>query len=586
MKRQSQNAVSRKRKQAPNKFKRASLAFLPAGAIEWSIEGITHAGGLSDWLESASGYEWYVTDLGNHAAALDSFLSAKSGAILRHFEAGNVVIAINAYLGIDSVPEGKTMASFRIINASYLLTGKTMNQWAEITGANEATITANLLHIIHSLDSTMLDNFGCGLQMTIPSTALEAWKRHIPKGEKYSRQHKDVESLSRAAFFGGWNYIRNTEIHKDGVYFDANSLYAFVMRKYGVPQGRAIATSDYQAGDIGVYNVKVTGLSVGMINPVSVRVGWEVFHPFCDEEQPVITTQMTSVDIELCRSYGITVDVVDGYSWDSMTFPFREFVDKCEILRNSAARGTPLNAMARVLQASLFGKFGASSDNKEIFITSHDLSSQGFERVSSLITYGEQDSGLELARWSRDSSSEAGTIQPAWAAFITAHARAYLLGALKVAGVESLLYAATDSLILTQDGASRLLSSDYCRDLAEYGQFKVVHNFLEFRALAHNRYAGSAVTADGEYYIFGASSGVPLMPDTDYNALYSEWLNPAVRTDEQALEVASRLFRVPRAVAKREMDALLFRKKQLEKRATQTRTEMFGYRDGKKIRRE
>lgn len=576
------NSVSRKRKARKSPLTRAAMDFLPSG-VEWTLDGVTHLGTLEEWLKVAGSHEWYIPNLGTHAPRLDTFLSSQPQAILRHFEAGNIVIAINAYMNSENAPEQGTIATLRIINASYLLAGKPLEEWHAITGATNQTVTGALLHTIESLDQTMMDNFGCNLAMTIPSTAMEAWKRHIPRGDKYSRQHKDVESLARAAFFGGWNYLKDNDIHTDGVYFDANSLYAYVMRRYGVPAGRAIATSDYEAGDIGIYNVKVTNLIAGMINPVSVRVGFEIFHPYNDDENPVITTQMTSVDIELCRSYGITVDVIDGYSWDSMCNPFEEFVDKCETLRNGAERGTPINAMARVLQASLFGKFGASSENKEILITSQDLSTQGYSQVSSIITYGENVGGVDLSRWVRDVSSTSGTIQPAWAAFITAHARSYLLTALKVAGVENLLYAATDSLILTKEGAERLLSSEYCANLSEYGQFKVVHNFLEFRALAHNRYAGSAVTADGEYYIFGASSGVPCLPDTDYNALYKEWLSPAVVSDAIALERAARLFRVPAHVAKREYDAQQFRAKMKAKRATQTRTEMFGANPNRKI---
>ena len=535
--------LSRKRKAKKSSVKRSAIAFC-GNSTEWNTEGVTYVGSIAEWLKSSPEGDWYAPDLQQHSQYLDA-LFASSGWLIRHFEAGHTVIAMNVYPWHDGDTLDKLKPIFRVINASYLLAGKSLDEWHSLTGASSATVTAQLLETIEALENVIHSAFDANLAMTIPSTAMEAWKRCIPTGETYSRQHADTEALARAAFFGGWNYSKDNEIHEHGVYFDANSLYAFVMRRYGVPGGRAIATRDYQTGDIGIYSVRVSGLYVGMINPVSVRVGFEVVHPVCEDEKDSFVTEMTSVDIETCRAWNITIAVISGFRFDTMIYPFGEFVDKCEKLRHSSERGTALNAMARVLQASLFGKFGAASVNKEVMITNADLSTSGFTRADCVVSINAPDTNVsDIARWVRDVPSKSGTIQPVWAAFITAHARAYVLGALAVAGAENLLYAATDSLVLTQDGADKLLASEYCQDLSEYGQFKIVHRFLKFRSFAQNRYAGSAVTADGEYYVFGASSGLPVMPDTDYNALYASWLEPAITTDEQALRAAKQVFSI------------------------------------------
>lgn len=576
------NSVSRKRNAKKSTIQKCAVHF-HAEFTEWSIDGATHTGTRLDWLSIADGNDWYTTDLHIHAPHIDALL-AGSGAIARHFEAGTTTIAILCFPFADGTPLDELKQSYRVINASYLLSGKTLEQWAEITTANAPTVTAQLLQIIASLDLTMMEHFGCSLAMTIPSTAIEAWKRCIPTGEKYNRQHKDVEALARAAFFGGWNFADVSRIHGDGVYFDANSLYAFIMRSKGVPSGRAIVASGYEAGDVGIYSVRISGLYEGMLNPVSCRVGFEVVHPFCEDEHDSFVTEMTSVDIELCKRLGIGVKVLSGYCFDGMCFPFGEFVDKCETLRNSSARGTPLNAMARVLQASLFGKFGASAVNKEIMITSRDLSEIGYSRIDGTITMNSPDQDTSgYSRWVKDVESTSGTIHPHWAAFITAHARAYLFDALLVAGQENLIYAATDSLILKPEGAQRLLSSDYCKDLSVYGQFKVVHRFLSFRAFASNRYAGEGVDSDGVPYYFGASSGLPLMPDTDYDKLYQSWLSPEIKTDEQALIVASRVFTIPREAVDRALRLKAMQERARKNKATQTRTEMFGANPNRKI---
>lgn len=564
-----------------------SAVIIGSGCIAWHGSNGAGAGqNIEDWLDSSPTGDWYMLDMHLHSASLDVALTSR-GALLRHFEAGATVIAINAYTAespLESTGKKRVEADLRIINASYLLSSKPMSDWQAIAGASTGDDCQDLISIINAIDDVVFAGFGARLAMTIPSTAMEAWKRHIPKGEVYSRQHSDVEILARDAFFGGWNYIRNTDKHLEGVYYDANSLYAYVMRRYGVPSGRASAVSEYVSGDIGIYNVRVSGLYPGMINPVSVRVGFEVAHPVCDDESDGFQTSMTSVDIESCRRQGITISVIDGYRWKAMCYPFGEFVDKCETLRAENDRGSALNAMAKLLQASLFGKFGAQSFNKEVFVTQSDLSSHGFTLAEGLCGFSE-DGETGINRWIRDTESTTGTIQPHWAAFITAHARAYMLSAVDIAGFENLLYAATDSLILTSEGSARLEASAYCQNPEEYGKFKTVHKFLEFRAFAQNRYAGSAVTSDGEYYVFGASSGIPESEQMDYDKLYSAWLSDDVASDDAAMRTAGAVFTLGKHASIREKRLAEMRAKRLKAQMAQTRTEMFGTNPDRDIKR-
>lgn len=574
------DSISRKRQIKKLKVERRSVIF--GVEVTWCNGKEVSSGSIDSFLGSVEEGDWYTTDLHLHISSIDAYLSA-NGYVVRHLEAGMTPIAIIAYAESD-LPVSEMKPEFRIINASYLLAGKTLDAWAGITGASSADQSSRILEIMQSLDNTMLGSFGCPLSITIPATALEAWKRHIPKGEKYSRQHDDVESLARAAFFGGWNYLRDTSHHGGGVYFDANSMYAHVMRSYGVPAGRAIVASDYNAGDIGVYSVRVSGLYAGMLNPVSVRSGWEVIHPICEDEHDSFLAEMTSVDIELCTRLGIKIEFISGFSFDSMQHPFTEFIDRCEELRGKSASGTPVNALAKILQASLFGKLGASSENSEVLLTSRDLTEDGFIRVDGVCTIDNPDDTLSsIPRWIRKTQNTSGSIQPVWAAFITAHARAYLFDALLTAGAENLLYAATDSLILTPEGASRLLESGFCTNQTDYGQFKIVHRFIRFRSFAQNRYAGEGYDPDGVSYFFGASSGIPSHPDTDYNALYESWLSPDIITDQQALDVGSRVFTLPPEVVARNARLQARLAKQAETRATQTRSEMFGADPNRKI---
>lgn len=362
-----------------------------------------------------------------------------------------------------------------------------------------------LRDIMIKADSITYENFGVHVRITAASTALQAWIRTIEPNKKYSRLSKEFEKFARLCYYGGYVTVGKDayKVQKATLpnfipYVDAGSMYPFVMRKYGVPSGTPTKTTSYKKGDIGFYYGTVSGLTPDKINCVPFRTKHGLIFPHTKQNES-FKTYLSSVDIENLTTDGALFECDYGYRFDEVEYPFAEIVTICENLRIKYKK-TVIEMIAKLIQNSLYGKFGMKEEGRSYIYTKLNEIPEGY--FPDVIESSEEFDS-EYVRAFADELRDEHYMLPHWAAFITANARKHLHDFIRVAGFENLLYSDTDSATFKPAALPKIVSHPlYGKD--EYGKFKVEHQCSEFRSLGAKVYGFK----EGEEYS-GACKGIP-----------------------------------------------------------------------------
>lgn len=337
-----------------------------------------------------------------------------------------------------------------------------------------------LLECITNYDRLIWEQYGVHISGTVASTSYKAWLRHIPNGYTYSQLgNRECEDFIREGYYGGIVHIRRVNTYFDKVKtFDINSSYPNVMCKYGIPAGRPVYTHRFIPDKEGFYrcNVDATSRDIDAFYFIPKRVGHK-------ESSHIIwargkfETVISTIEMREAIKRGYKIDVIEGYFFPDMEFPFGEFIDICKMLRREY-KGGALEQIAKLLQNALYGKTGMSRDGFE-FKVSDDNPEPGKYREDGVLEWQavtardcETDQLDEEVPYlyRREVERDAPYMLPHWAAWITACARMELLNIQEHAGNENFLYADTDSVTVLEAGAQRLLASGLVGN--EYGQVK------------------------------------------------------------------------------------------------------------------
>ncbi len=316
---------------------------------------------------------------------------------------------------------------------------------------------------------------------TASGTALKAWRRTITK-PFYT--HRPSLDFCRKAYYGGIVFLTDTKPHKNCVTVDINSCYPFVMRQYGVPDGVPIHTRRFHSGDVpAIYHCRITAPDDLRVPIIPARVGG-----YTRWLRGRIETFCTNREIEFALAHGYSdLEILDGWVWDAFCYPFKQFVNMAEKIR-AEFRGSAEEVLAKLIQNGLYGKFATKQTRQRVFIPESDEECEGAEPLD-----------VDSIFWVREETDENVYCNPAWSAFITAHARLHLLrNVYDVIGVERVLYGDTDSITFWGDAVTVPTSNDY-------GDFKVEKRWAVFRAIAPKVYAGQLIS--GEWA--GRVKGVP-----------------------------------------------------------------------------
>jgi DNA polymerase type B, organellar and viral len=308
------------------------------------------------------------------------------------------------------------------------------------------------------MDEIIYEHFHVHLKGTISGTAYQGWLRAAPADVYHDRLPAAVESFVRRAYYGGNVSLHsplNTEII--GVRgFDINSSYPAVMRSQGVPSGKPEATTGYEPGDIGFYEVAVN-IPDGAILPMI---------PYRNETEKLafptgrFDTIISSAEIEHGRAMGYEIKVLFGYRFPKIIYPFTEFVDKCERLR-AEYKGTPVETVVKLMQNSVYGRFGMKPTGRTVELS--DVCPDGFVAVIAA------DTGNPIPyAFFKDEQRDTEYMIPSYAAWITASARIALDNFTTLAGRDNVRSRDTDSIKVVGAPSPEFLA----RITKQYGDMK------------------------------------------------------------------------------------------------------------------
>lgn len=352
---------------------------------------------------------------------------------------------------------------------------------------------------MYNLNTAITKLYGVPMGYTAAGTALKAWRRTL---DKPRFAHRPSLDFCREGYYGGLVFLTDTNPHDQCTTYDINSSYPAQMQKYGVPKGTPLRCHNfYDSSRPAMYRCRITA-------PDDLRVP---IIPYRDSKGITvwalgrIETVVTNVELEFALAHGYTdLEILEGYIWRGWDYPFEDFVTKSQKIRKEY-KGTPFEKVVKLIQNSLYGKFGTKQIRREVFIPQCSEDREGAQPIDADDVF-----------WVRESFDPDIVCHPAWAAFITARARLSLLDTVYKVGPENVLYGDTDSLTVKATAEASLI------DIGEdYGQFKREKQWQTFRAIAPKVYAGKLQDSDWA----GACKGIPVKhAQNQFETLYHEKL--------------------------------------------------------------
>ncbi len=324
-----------------------------------------------------------------------------------------------------------------------------------------------LVTALVNLDAKLVKLFSTRLGYTVASTAVRAWRHTLTKSQRFYNNFED-EPFIRSAYFGGLVFLTDTLQHENLVTMDINSSYPHVMRTLGVPYGEKVQRHSIAWDLPGIYRIQVYAPESIRIPILPLREGHRVIWPR-GEFETVVTRE--EIQFAIAHGYEI-VKVYEGISWGKMIFPFTDFVNKIESMRVEY-KDAPEEDLAKLMQNSLYGKFGTRRERRKIF---HPNSAE--ECVDATPW------GIDGRFWFKVEYVEDLLCMPQWAVYITAQARLALLRQAYRVGVDKVIYGDTDSLTVPSKCATQFSQG------SDYGAWKIAHSWAQFRAIAPKVYVG------------------------------------------------------------------------------------------------
>lgn len=304
------------------------------------------------------------------------------------------------------------------------------------------------------LDEHHLGDFA----ITVAGQAFRAF-RHRFMGHKIGiHNREDAIRLERMSYKGGRCEVFKVGKFINDTYYklDINGLYAYVMREYNVPRKLVKVlvdvSPDYLAKLLDRYQV-IVDCVVETDDPVYAlhSRGYNIF--------PVGTFRVTLTTPEIVyaldHNHLRAIGQVAIYEHDIL---FRKFIDYFTPLRQQYKKSgdTGRSAMCKLIRNSLYGKFGQKGYKQKI------IGKAPLDKVH-VRHWVDLESEAECWDWTfggivlrQQKKGEAPDSFPGIAAHIAAQGRLVLWDYVQKAGQANVLYADTDSLIVSQAGYDAL----------------------------------------------------------------------------------------------------------------------------------
>lgn len=312
-------------------------------------------------------------------------------------------------------------------------------------------LKSDCLGLYQSLDAYFKSDLvrRSGASSTIASQAQKILRTYLknpiyPPADKYNE-------LCRAATHGG-----RTEIFKPAgkkLYeYDINSLYPYVMKVNDFPAGKTVGTSVFKKGFLGIYKVEVDAPNM-FLPIIPCKTDKKLLFPIGKFE-----TTCTSVEIEYAEKFGYKFKVLEGCYFTKKEKYFTEFITDLYKLRQTSAKNTVNNTLAKLIMNSSYGKFLIRPDKTNLVFDA-ELGAHYFRTINV------KDKQIEIFEKAvkLNSFTHAGI-----GAFILAYARILMHEKMEPLGTE-IYYMDTDSCWTTKKLPSSL----------ELGEFKLENEFDE-----------------------------------------------------------------------------------------------------------
>lgn len=338
-----------------------------------------------------------------------------------------------------------------------------------------------LLLALLRFNDLLYQSFGVNIRATIASTALAAWQRTLSSSDKFYNS-KVSEEFVRTGYYGGLVFLTDTKRYEGATTYDRNSSYPAEMLNGEFPEGAPVRSRYINENYLGLYSVTVSAPADVVVPILPKRDEKGIVWP-----SGTFDTVVTSDEIAFAKQHGYVVHKVhDGLMWQNNCSPFRFFIEKCRAIR-FAYPNTALDRVAKLMQNSLYGKFGAKRLRRKLYMSLPEEQIIGCEAWGDYLI--------------REELSEEMQCMPQWAIFITARARLALLAKIYEAGPDNVLYGDTDSITL-KPGYDM-------PEGKEYGEWKLEKKWIDFRARGPKIYAGRKLGKDGTPELIGAAKGIP-----------------------------------------------------------------------------
>lgn len=339
------------------------------------------------------------------------------------------------------------------------------------------------------------EHFGVAAGATTAGTALKAWQHTLGKDEIYNASEwGPQEAFIRQAYYGGLVFLTNNVIQKDCETYDINSSYPSVMDDFGVPYGRIAYSDEYTSGLPGIYRCRVRAPNNLIVPILPARNERGSMRWYKGEFDTCVTNQEL---IFACNHGYEVLEIYEGICFEGMVFPFSDLIGKCKMLRK-AFKGTATEQVAKLMQNSLYGKFGTRRERLRM------MNAKSMEEEDYL---GAKPYDIDGLWYTKKEHDEEMRCLPQWAVFITAHARLKLLKTVYAIGPGNVIYGDTDSITVKKGYEAVIDHGD------NYGQWKLEKEWSHFHAIAPKVYSG--VLIDGTFK--GAAKGLPRKGITDKN---------------------------------------------------------------------
>ena len=332
---------------------------------------------------------------------------------------------------------------------------------------------------------------------------MKIFKTHfLPKDTLYQILG-NVEKDIREAYTGGAVdlYIPHNCNGAEELYmYDVNSLYPYIMANFPVPTGKPVAFE----GNILEINPEAYGYFY-----CKIRSPKYLEHPILQRKIKTKdgfrtiaglgswTGWVYSGELFTCQKLGYKFEIIRGYLFEPKII-FDTYVNVLYQLKNEHPKGSPLNAIAKLLLNSLYGKFGMKPEQTVVEVLETKMNELSDETIESLkigvangVVYDLMqidENHCVLVRKNVPSAihDEQNDIfhgldvNVGVAAAITAGGRLFM-SSYKNRTEYDLYYSDTDSIIINKELSSDLIGG-------ELGLWKLEHKISKFVALAPKTY--------------------------------------------------------------------------------------------------